>query len=62
MEFNKKKLKQKNEAFAAYTQYESASYNNSKLNGNSNILESLKDSVQHGYSLELSLRIMLAYI
>lgn len=28
--------------FAAYTQHESASYNDSKLNGNSNILESLK--------------------
>lgn len=47
---------------AAYTQYKSASYNNSKLNGNSNILESLNDSVQHEYNLELSLRIMLAYI
>lgn len=27
---------------AAYTQYESVSHNNSKLNGNSNIFESLK--------------------
>lgn len=47
--------------FAAYTQYESASDNNSKLNGNSNVLESLNNSVQHEYNLEL-LRIMLACI
>lgn len=51
MEF-KKKVKKK--PIAAYTQYEFASYNNSKLNGNSNVLESLDDSVQHEYNLELS--------